>query len=151
MEFGLSSVDWFSVYKEYGPGLAGAVFGAGWWFWVDACVLSAMAGTKVPFVHFLPGIVAVIAIIMINLVDKRDLNENSVYDEGAGCRSRTFLFLSYLISFGALGGATWVLVAGYASKAGVDTWPGVASIIQCILIITSGIIYWTSRQLEAFI
>lgn len=37
----------------FGPGVAGAVFGAGWWFWVDAVVCSSV---KIPFVHYLPGI-----------------------------------------------------------------------------------------------
>ena len=35
-----------------GPGLAGAVFGGGWWFWVDAVVCSDI---RVPFLHYLPG------------------------------------------------------------------------------------------------
>jgi hypothetical protein len=35
-----------------GPGVAGALFGAGWWFWVDAVVCSAV---KVSFIHYLPG------------------------------------------------------------------------------------------------
>lgn len=34
--------------KAYGPGVSGALFGAGWWFWVDACASSAI---KVPFVQ----------------------------------------------------------------------------------------------------
>lgn len=37
----------------FGPGISGAVFGAGWWFWVDAVVCSSV---QVPFVHYLPGI-----------------------------------------------------------------------------------------------
>ena len=35
-----------------GPGVAGAIFGAGWWFWVDAVVCSAV---QVSFLHYLPG------------------------------------------------------------------------------------------------
>ncbi|EEC83713.1 hypothetical protein OsI_29542 [Oryza sativa Indica Group] len=35
-----------------GPGVAGAVFGVGWWFWVDAVVCSAV---QVSFLHYLPG------------------------------------------------------------------------------------------------
>lgn len=35
-----------------GPGVSGAVFGAGWWFWVDAVVCSAV---PVSFLHYLPG------------------------------------------------------------------------------------------------
>ncbi len=51
--------------KAYGPGISGALFGGGWWFWVDACAASH---TKVPFVQYLPGIVATLALIMINAI-----------------------------------------------------------------------------------
>ena len=34
--------------REYGPGMSGALFGAGWWFWVDACAAS---GVNIPFVQ----------------------------------------------------------------------------------------------------
>ncbi len=53
--------------KAYGPGLAGALFGGGWWFWVDACAASH---TSVPFVQYLPGIIATLALIMINAIRK---------------------------------------------------------------------------------
>lgn len=36
--------------KAYGPGVAGALFGGGWWFWVDAVAAS---NTKVSFVQVL--------------------------------------------------------------------------------------------------
>ena len=51
--------------KAYGPGISGALFGGGWWFWVDACAASH---TQVPFVQYLPGIVATLALIMINAI-----------------------------------------------------------------------------------
>ncbi len=51
--------------KAYGPGISGALFGGGWWFWVDACAAS---GTQVPFLQYLPGIVATIALVMINAI-----------------------------------------------------------------------------------
>lgn len=40
------------MWEIMGPGVAGAVFGAGWWFWVDAVVCSSV---KVSFLHYLPG------------------------------------------------------------------------------------------------
>jgi len=40
------------LWMKLGPGLAGAVFGGGWWFWVDAVVCSDI---KVSFLHYLPG------------------------------------------------------------------------------------------------
>lgn len=40
------------LWAIFGPGVAGAVFGAGWWFWVDAVICSSV---NVSFVHYLPG------------------------------------------------------------------------------------------------
>lgn len=45
-------MDLAELWSIFGPGVAGAVFGAGWWFWVDAVVCSSVA---VSFVHYLPG------------------------------------------------------------------------------------------------
>ena len=36
-----------------------------WWFWVDACAASH---TKVPFLQYLPGLIATLALIMINSI-----------------------------------------------------------------------------------
>ncbi|KAK5840303.1 hypothetical protein PVK06_009197 [Gossypium arboreum] len=40
------------LWAIFGPGVAGAVFGAGWWFWIDAVVCSSV---NVSFIHYLPG------------------------------------------------------------------------------------------------
>lgn len=45
-------MDVTELWAIFGPGVAGAVFGAGWWFWVDAVVCSAV---KISFIHYLPG------------------------------------------------------------------------------------------------
>jgi hypothetical protein len=51
--------------KSYGPIISGALFGAGWWFWVDAVTCTPQ---KVPFDQYIPGIIATLALIMINCV-----------------------------------------------------------------------------------
>ncbi|KAM7255919.1 hypothetical protein ACFE04_011660 [Oxalis oulophora] len=66
------------LWAIFGPGFAGAIFGAGWWFWVDAVVCSYV---KVSFVHYLPGIFASLAALMFNCVKKEDI-DYSPYDEG---------------------------------------------------------------------
>lgn len=66
------------LWTIFGPGLAGAVFGAGWWFWVDAVVCSAVA---VSFLHYLPGIFASLAALMFNCVRREDI-DYSPYDDG---------------------------------------------------------------------
>lgn len=51
-------MDLAELWAIFGPGVAGAVFGAGWWFWIDAVVCSSV---KVSFVHYLPGMISLFA------------------------------------------------------------------------------------------
>ncbi|KAJ0733261.1 hypothetical protein HanPI659440_Chr11g0406361 [Helianthus annuus] len=71
-------MDVSELWAIFGPGVAGAVFGAGWWFWVDAVVCSAV---KVSFLHYLPGIFASLAALMFNCVRRDDI-DYSPYEEG---------------------------------------------------------------------
>ncbi len=41
---------------------------------------------------------------------REELQEFDAFDEGVFCRSRTWLFLSYVVSFGAVAGSVWVLM-----------------------------------------
>nr|DAD29677.1 TPA_asm: hypothetical protein HUJ06_031145 [Nelumbo nucifera] len=71
-------MDLGELWAIFALGFAGAVFGAGWWFWVDAVVCSSV---KVGFVHYLPGILASLVTLMFNCV-KRDDIDYSPYEEG---------------------------------------------------------------------
>lgn len=47
------------------------------------------------------------------------------------CRSRFWLFISYVVSFGAVAGSVWVLLGHYALNPDVPTvWPGIAGLFQ---------------------
>ncbi|KAJ6939352.1 hypothetical protein NC651_005713 [Populus alba x Populus x berolinensis] len=71
-------MDLQELWAILGPAVAGAVFGTGWWFWIDAVVCSSVT---VSFVHYLPGIFASIAALMFNCVRKEDI-DYSPYEEG---------------------------------------------------------------------
>ncbi|XP_048612824.1 uncharacterized protein LOC106348461 isoform X3 [Brassica napus] len=71
-------MDLAELWAIFGPGFSGAVFGTGWWFWVDAVVCSSI---QVPFLHYLPGIFASLGALMFNCVRKEDI-DYSPYDEG---------------------------------------------------------------------
>eukprot|EP00271_Cylindrocystis_brebissonii_P013213 TRINITY_DN32888_c0_g1_i1.p1 TRINITY_DN32888_c0_g1~~TRINITY_DN32888_c0_g1_i1.p1 ORF type:complete len:147 (+),score=23.56 TRINITY_DN32888_c0_g1_i1:194-634(+) len=138
--------------RKYGPVLAGALFGAGWWTWVDAVVCSTIT---VPFLHYLPGIGASFAGLMVNVVRREDLQQDySPFDEDT-CRSRGWLFLAYVIAFVSLAGATTLLIldahtASTASsswlphKETISVWTGTAGVLQCGFVLGSGLIYWMS-------
>jgi hypothetical protein len=52
--------------QPYGMFIAGALFGGGWWAWVDAAVYSAaMLGTPVNPLYYIPGVVATLAVILM--------------------------------------------------------------------------------------
>ncbi|XP_004955010.1 transmembrane protein 50 homolog [Setaria italica] len=91
-----------AAWPVVGPGVAGAVFGAGWWFWVDAVVCSAAA---VPFLHYLPGFFASFAALMFNCVNREDIGDGyySPYDDSEW-RVKLWLFISYVVSFVSLAG-----------------------------------------------
>lgn len=134
---------WEEKAKAYGPGLAGALFGGGWWFWVDA---TAASHTSVPFVQHLPGIIATLALVMINAIRRSELDEYDPFDEGVFCRSRLWLFISYIVSFAAVAGAVWVLLGHYALNPDVtNVWPGVAGLFQVTLILGSALLFFVAR------
>ncbi|KAH9572455.1 hypothetical protein CY35_02G151400 [Sphagnum magellanicum] len=130
------------IWRNLGPGLAGAVFGAGWWFWFDAVVCSEIT---VPFLHYLPGIFASLASLMFNCVRRDELQDYSPFDDGEGCRSRTWLFLSYVIAFVSLAGSAGMLVQDALLPDTPSSWTGVAGVLQCTCVLASGLMYWTSR------
>ncbi|MBA0674692.1 hypothetical protein Goari_016275, partial [Gossypium aridum] len=59
-------------------GIVGTVFGAGLWFWVDVLVCNSI---NVSFVHYLLGIFASIAALILNCVRKEDI-DYSPYNKG---------------------------------------------------------------------
>ncbi len=68
-------------------------FGAGWWCLIDALVYSKVVLNEgYPFSYNLPGIVATVALIMMNLVSRDDLaNMADAYSSDEGSEV-SFLF-----------------------------------------------------------
>ena len=66
-----------------------------------------------------------------HVVCRDELEEYDPFDEGVFCRSRFWLFISYVVSFASVVGAGWVLLGHYALNPGVSTvWPGIAGLFQ---------------------
>lgn len=60
-----------------------------------------------------------------------ELQEYDPFDEGVFCRSRFWLFISYVVSFASVAGSVWVLLGHYALNPDVPTvWPGIAGLFQ---------------------
>ncbi|EOA38576.1 hypothetical protein CARUB_v10010396mg [Capsella rubella] len=135
------AMDLAELWAIFGPGFSGAVFGTGWWFWVDAVVCSS---TQVPFLHYLPGIFASLGALMFNCVRKEDI-DYSPYDEGEW-RLKLWLFIAYVVAFVSLAASVGLLIQDSVVKTGPSTWTGVAGVFQCVFVLISGLMYWTSHS-----
>mmetsp|Transcript_33379 Transcript_33379/g.85312 ORF Transcript_33379/g.85312 Transcript_33379/m.85312 type:complete len:162 (-) Transcript_33379:417-902(-) len=141
-------VDWDTVKaacENYSVGAAGALFGAAWWVEADAFIVQRVKGDgpAIPALYLLPGFLATIAILMINSVRRGDLEDTDSLEEGTECRIKFWLFLAYCFAFGSLFASVWFLVQ--SNSAGEDLWAGIAGVVQCSLILASGLIMWLLR------
>ena len=123
--------------NEYGTGVSGALFGAGWWVWIDAVTC---AYRKIPFAHHLPGIIMTLSIVLINCVGKGELS-NTFGNQSS--RAKLWLLVSYVISMAALIGSLWSLAQKYAPTP--HAWGGVAGVLQCAFILAGGLMFWGVR------
>lgn len=74
------------------------------------------------------------------------MEEFDTFDEGVYCRSRSWLFLAYIVSFGSIMGSVAVLLQSYALNDAVEVvWPGVAGLFQVTLILAAGLLLFVSR------
>lgn len=117
-------------------------FGVGWWMWIDACVCRPEGARKIKPAHYVPGFIATLALLLMNMVSRARLKSASVYDGQAG-RAKLWLFFSYLISVSSLIASIWILAQDYAPTPHV--WPGVAGVLQCFFILVGGLMFWGSR------
>ncbi|CAL8460582.1 g111 [Coccomyxa elongata] len=143
-------VDWDNLQSKLRaicPFLSGAMFGTAWAFWVDALVYTkTILHESYPFTYNLPGIVATLALIMMNMVSRDDLaSMGDMYDsdEGSEGRAKIWLFLSYCVAFGAVAGSIAVLVTCVQNGQHVEV--GVGGLVQSGLILVAALLLWGFR------
>mmetsp|Transcript_5419 Transcript_5419/g.15078 ORF Transcript_5419/g.15078 Transcript_5419/m.15078 type:complete len:168 (-) Transcript_5419:55-558(-) len=135
---------WEDVAPKYGPGVAGALFGAGWWFFLDAIIYSSQTHqSTIPGVLCVPGIIATVALVMINMIRREDIRGQGSFDEGNLCRSKFWLFLSYCVSFSAVVVAVWLLIGHSGDN---SEWSCVAALFQVCFILGSALTFFLSRS-----
>eukprot|EP00891_Asterochloris_glomerata_P000413 jgi/Astpho2/413/e_gw1.00011.181.1_t len=126
--------------RAYGPGIAGALFGAGWWCWADAVVYtSSTSHERIPATFWLPAVAATLALIFINLISRDDLH--NIQD-----RARMWLLFSYVVAFGSVAGAVTVLIVSVQNHHAL--WVGAASLLQCGLILIAALLFWAYRTAD---
>ena len=101
-------------------------------------------GKHVPFKYAWPGIIATVALLLINMLPKDDLQDIADSgDDETNMRARLWLLCSFLLAFGAIAGSISVLVS--CTEAGTFVEIGVGSVLQCGFILASALILWLFR------
>ncbi|KAI7745870.1 LOW QUALITY PROTEIN: hypothetical protein M8C21_007291, partial [Ambrosia artemisiifolia] len=102
------------------------------------------SSVQVSFLHYLPGIFASLAALMFNCVRREDI-DYSPYEEGEW-RLKLWLFLAYVVSFVSLAASVGLLIQDSLVPEGPSAWTGTAGVLQCVLVLISGLVYWTSHS-----
>eukprot|EP00195_Chlamydomonas_chlamydogama_P004764 CAMPEP_0202897068 /NCGR_PEP_ID=MMETSP1392-20130828/5925_1 /ASSEMBLY_ACC=CAM_ASM_000868 /TAXON_ID=225041 /ORGANISM="Chlamydomonas chlamydogama, Strain SAG 11-48b" /LENGTH=120 /DNA_ID=CAMNT_0049582621 /DNA_START=85 /DNA_END=444 /DNA_ORIENTATION=- len=114
--------DTYSFLKPYSAFLGGLVYGAGWWLLGDAVTYAmAILHSNFNILWLIPGLVATVAIIVMNTTSKEDVVD-SYGDDAAMCRSRVVLMLSYLLSLCAIVGSVALLLSEKQKEEQGDLW-----------------------------
>lgn len=118
---------------------AGALFAIGWWFFLDACIISSLASrhpdpeapfdpppVSVTFADWVPGLCGTLGMVIVNLIDKQHLTESGgAFSFGGGSgggwggdnvqwRARLFLFVGFALMAGGLAGSIVSMLCAFA-------------------------------------
>ena len=119
---------------------------AGWWSWADALVTQrgVEGESSAPFKYAWPGIIATIAMVLINMLSKDSLQDIADSgDEETNTRARLWLLCSFLLCFGSIAASIAVLIS--CTEQGQYVAVGVGSVLQCGFILASALILWVFR------
>jgi len=103
-----------------------------WWVFVDGALTSSDVFS---WFHIFPGFVIMFAMFAINMV-----SPNRIEQSGA---VKLWLFLWFAIAMTCIGVAIWITSVEYPPN---YNWPGVAIILQTIIIFITGVLFFASRK-----
>eukprot|EP01059_Diplonema_ambulator_P018217 TRINITY_DN30428_c0_g1_i1.p1 TRINITY_DN30428_c0_g1~~TRINITY_DN30428_c0_g1_i1.p1 ORF type:complete len:152 (+),score=35.63 TRINITY_DN30428_c0_g1_i1:52-507(+) len=126
---------------------AGGLFAVGWWWFVDGVLIAKHEGTHFGFEMTIPGILVTLGLICVNMLRPEDIRDDGMGDMSDVNKAKTFFFIAWMLIFGGLIAAIWICIAdfGNASTTRTTTYPGVAIIMQTIVITLAAVIFWMGR------
>lgn len=132
--------------------VAGVLFFSGWWFAIDAAA-SYPKKTDLKDVFHICGVFATISMAMVNAVSNGQLRGESYTTGCLGNQgARVWFFIGFLLGFGSLIGASWILFGEYLFPNKENTfepkfmYPGWAIFLQNFLIFVASLIYKFGRS-----
>jgi len=112
----------------------GIIIQGGWWTFFDGVVYAPDA---FPWFHIVPGLAAMMSLIMLNLTNINQLKQIRA--------ARAWAFISLTISCMCIGAGIWITAVEYPPMI-EDNWPGVSIIVQTGLILLGSVFLFISRS-----
>jgi len=125
--------------------ISGVLFFTGWWIMIDAAALYPDSG-DFNHAYQAPGAVLTVAFFLINSVSNGQIRGDAYT---TGCIGQTgariYLFIGFLLAFGSLIAASWILFGFYVVENVQPDWPGIATFLQNALIFFSAFLFKFGR------
>lgn len=118
-------------------------FFSGWWIIID--VGARYTAKDFYGAYYILGIFGTISFIIVNSISNSQLREDG-FDSFNPRAAKGCLLLGFILGFSALTGSVWILISDYAaSDKDIVKYPGVALLIQNILIFLSSLTFKFGR------
>lgn len=120
--------------------LSGTLFFVGWWLMIDVNVNYNDVINKMK-VYYIPGLMSSLAFVIINLIPDNLIKES--YDYNDKCHpfyGLILLFFGFIIAFGSLVGACYIIIADFLIKPHNAQWPGYGIFLQNALIFVANMV-----------
>jgi hypothetical protein len=117
-------------------------FFSGWWIIIDVGARYTSKEFHGGFYTF--GIFGTLSFIIVNSISNSQLREDG-FDTVNPRAAKACLLVGFILGFSALTGSVWILISEYASGKYENPYPGVAVLLQNILIFLGSLIFKFGR------
>ncbi|RIB23513.1 hypothetical protein C2G38_2171120 [Gigaspora rosea] len=136
--------------RDLGVYVSGCLFALGWWFFIDAVVLSSSTDNVMGFEDWICGISSTLGMLIVNSIDKTRLTTDSFYGNSVATKARFLLFLGFALMAGGLAGSVTILILKHVvPEVGPNLNFGIEEVVQNVAIMLSSVVLWIAQNSES--
>ncbi|XP_044264587.1 transmembrane protein 50B-like [Tribolium madens] len=128
--------------------VSGVAFFTAWWL-----LVGLLAENLLYYHEFFPVFFSTMALVLINMIPTSLILEPQLHytTKCGSLMARTCLFIGFMIAFGALIGATYILINNYIlDTTELNKWPGWSVFLQNLLVFSATLLLRCRKSLEYF-
>jgi len=123
--------------------VAGFLFFTAWWVLID--LLAVTPKNQINTGQAFIGVFGTLSFIMVNSVRKSHINDNPSVNRGR--IAMLWLLVGFILGFASVIASAWVMIDDTTKKR-ENIWPGIAILIQNVLILIATLVYKFGRDEE---